>query len=361
MKIKGCSIKNFTVFDKQEIKFCDGINVIIGANGTGKTHLMKLLYSLIKGSKESDPKDPPPMFTIQDNLEGVFKPEDGNITHLLRRSQRRTEADISIKIDKWGLNFGIDMSGVISANQDSTFPLMDDVSTIYIPPNDVLAIYPGFAASYKKRELSFDQTYYDICRALEPTPLKQKELNLDKVNDALEKLLLGKVIQKGDRFYVRGKNHETMLEAHLLAEGHRKIAALVHLINNGSINSNTILFWDEPEANLNPVLTRSIVQCLIGLVEVGVQVFLATHDYLLTGELSLVSEYNLSPAIPLLFHAMSRKEDGPVRVQPGKTLADLKNNPILDEFAAHYEREQKAAFKFMQEQNNNASRKRKKA
>ena len=36
---------NFTVFTELDVSFSSGINIFIGKNGTGKTHLMKVLYS----------------------------------------------------------------------------------------------------------------------------------------------------------------------------------------------------------------------------------------------------------------------------------------------------------------------------
>ncbi len=42
MKIKRIKFQNYTVFEDQQMEFSPGINVIIGENGTGKTHLMKL-------------------------------------------------------------------------------------------------------------------------------------------------------------------------------------------------------------------------------------------------------------------------------------------------------------------------------
>ena len=38
-------MKNFTVFDQLELDFSSGINVFVGVNGKGKTHIMKVLYS----------------------------------------------------------------------------------------------------------------------------------------------------------------------------------------------------------------------------------------------------------------------------------------------------------------------------
>src|SRR5437016_620710 len=38
MKIGSLSVTNFTVFDKADLDLSTGVNVLIGANGTGKSH-----------------------------------------------------------------------------------------------------------------------------------------------------------------------------------------------------------------------------------------------------------------------------------------------------------------------------------
>ena len=45
MQITQIKLENYTVFDSFKFYFDSGINVFIGENGTGKTHLMKLLYA----------------------------------------------------------------------------------------------------------------------------------------------------------------------------------------------------------------------------------------------------------------------------------------------------------------------------
>lgn len=348
MKIKQCHIENFTVFEKQDIEFCDGVNVIIGANGTGKSHLLKILYAMVQavpGKKKAERNDTD-IFRLYGILNGVFKPENNQANAMIRSEDRKTPAVFYLQSDhgqhyaELRRDYHIASSGV---------PRNEEASGLFIPPNEVLAIYPGFAASYEKRELAFDQTYYDICKALAAAPLKQKNAVLSRLILSLEDVLQGKVVQKGDRFYVQNKKTEKSLEAHLMAEGHRKIAAIVHLINNGSIDKNTVLFWDEPEANLNPRLIKHIALFLRELAGIGVQVFIATHDYLLTGELSLAMEYQTKPKVPIRFFTMIRDGEKPVKIQSGDTLADLQDNPILDEFAEHYQREQNTVIQFVKE------------
>lgn len=51
MPLTKIEISNVTVFDKMTIPFSKGINILIGENGLGKTHIMKLLYSACQASK----------------------------------------------------------------------------------------------------------------------------------------------------------------------------------------------------------------------------------------------------------------------------------------------------------------------
>mgnify|MGYP001315070936 CR=1 FL=1 len=357
MKIKKCFIENFTVFGRQNIEFYDGVNVLIGTNGSGKSHLLKVLYSLVQSvpARENEEPDNNDILRFYGALGGVFKPDGGEVNNMIRGLDRKTPTVFEMQSDLGRHTVTLQRvhhiaAGNITVGQSGPPPWqpaqITDAPGIFIPPNEVLAIYPGFAASYEKRELSFDQTYYDICKALSAAPLRGNNVDFIPMIQKLEDVISGKVIQKGDRFYVQDRTSGKALEAHLVAEGHRKIATVIHLINNGSIDKNTILFWDEPEASLNPRLIKHIADFLRELASAGVQIFVATHDYLLTGELSLAAEYRTEPAVPIRFFSMSRREDMPVEIQCGETLADLHDNAILDEFAEHYHREEEAFIRY---------------
>ncbi|MEK4230913.1 AAA family ATPase [Solibacillus sp. FSL H8-0538] len=65
----------------------------------------------------------------------------------------------------------------------------------------------------------------------------------------------------------------------LLAEGYRKIATIVQLIANGTVQQNTILFWDEPESNINLKIVPVLAKLFLQLARMGVQLFISTHSY----------------------------------------------------------------------------------
>ena len=46
MYVENVRINNFTVFKDCYTDFSKGVNIFIGENGTGKTHLLKAIYCL---------------------------------------------------------------------------------------------------------------------------------------------------------------------------------------------------------------------------------------------------------------------------------------------------------------------------
>jgi recombinational DNA repair ATPase RecF len=52
--VQRVELRDFTAFERLELDFVPGVNVIIGENGTGKTHLLKVIYAVTKAAEEYD-------------------------------------------------------------------------------------------------------------------------------------------------------------------------------------------------------------------------------------------------------------------------------------------------------------------
>jgi len=345
MPVTRLEIKQFSAFGEVALDFSPGLNVFIGENATGKSHLMKLAYALIKpfeDARADTPIEPGRLIVkIKDKLAGVFQPEEGRLGRLVYRRVGKNTAKVSLGYGRnREIGFTLTAAGPLAATirKASSTP-----RSIFVPSREALALYEGFIAAYEGRELSFDETYYDLCKALSATPLRGPRMKAARrLVRPLEGVLGGKVVLSGGRFYLKSEAGMGTIEAHLLAEGYRKIASIVHLISNGSLMKNAVLFWDEPEANLNPRLITKVAQTLRFLAAAGVQILMATHDYLLSHELALAAEYGTDPSVATRFFAFTREQQsGAVRVTAADHLAELSDNPILQEFAAHYDREQR--------------------
>lgn len=157
--------------------------------------------------------------------------------------------------------------------------------------------------------------------------------------EPLEKIMGGTVKLESGRFFINFPTGN--LEIFLVAEGLRKIAMLTYLVANGSINKESILFFDEPEANLNPKMIKHITSLLLQLAEQGMQIILATHNLFLMKELSLQIEN--SDNIPAKFFSLVQSKEG-VLVEEGNILPDLQTIVALEEELAFFDREQAAFY-----------------
>ena len=332
---------DFTCFGEAEFQFCKGINVFIGANSTGKTHILKLLGASLKAGEEFTngalPSRERAQIELSERLVGYFRPE--KLGRLVRRKQGRTRSEVEIGFPHLKpLRFNFANNAQYVKIED--FHGLPQIPSLYLPPKEMLTLYEGFIGLYEGREVAFDEVYYQLAKSLNPPPLRGPRANkISNLIKRLEEEFKGKVVKEGNRFYLQDANGK--LEANLVAEGMRKIASIAYLIINGKLSENTVLFWDEPESNLNPQLIKLVAELLRQLAASGVQIFIATHDFLLTHYLSLYHEHAEKPEAELRFFSLEKDEEMGIIIDTGEFLSEIQSNLILDEFAEYYDAEQR--------------------
>ena len=139
------------------------------------------------------------------------------------------------------------------------------------------------------------------------------------------------VLDKAGRFYLVAASGR--MEIPLVAEGLRKLGMIARLIATGRLAGNGYLFWDEPEANLNPRLIRSIAKTILDLSAGGIQVFIATHSLFLLREIEILAATHAATGedpYSIKFFGLAPGERG-VAVTQGTDLADVEVIASLDE------------------------------
>ncbi len=296
--LKHLNLRHFTRFGENGFSFSPGLNVFVGENGTGKSHLMKLLYASMKSLEaERSMSQPIPTKAVLEtsiarNLAGVFCPDENRVGRLAQRQQGHKRASVEIEFSdkrgKLGYTFSTASRSAVSV-ENLPGSWMTSESCVYLPTRELLSIYPNFASVYETVEIPFEQTWYDLALLLgRPLPKGPHSHQCKDLIAPLEEVLGGRVLLEHGKFYIRTASGK--MEAHLLAEGLRKIGTLAQLMANGTLISRSVLFWDEPEANLNPSMVRLVARTIINLVRQGVQTFVATHSLFLLRELFLRSE-----------------------------------------------------------------------
>ena len=334
MAITRVKLENFTVFESLDLEPSPGINVLVGANGTGKTHLMKVCYALYSFGDDSVSapiiNSPPPS-----KLRSVFLPSGNSFRRLVNAASKDDVATIEIGVYDAYLRMQISKDTPNVLGRGSLNWLVSSGDGIFIPAKDMLANAPGFRSLYARREIHFEETYKDILDLAYLDSLRNpEEFVPSAVTKRLEAELGGKVTIHGEEFFLSGEQGE--IEFTLLAEGLRKLGLLWLLIRNGSLKPGAVLFWDEPETNLNPRLYGVVIDVLLELQRVGVQVFLATHDYVILKELDLQAKDGDKVA----FHSLYRSEEtGEIVCHSTDSFLQIHPNAIAEAFDSIYDRE----------------------
>lgn len=406
--IKRFSLNNFTLFRDADMTLSPNLNVFIGENGCGKSHLLKSLYSIIAVSAEQGRKTIDPAFsekisnidaklqfvqtdefkeiisdalpipdgvTMEEHLEKskknyeiyLKKQRDDLLNQIEASVNKPTKAFLEkacaeklinvLRPEKLGNLAGryiaVDDSlrTKVSINNDDThvdiqvsFSPTSQTEVkidllpqgwirekpIFFPTRELLTLYPGFVSTYDNHYLEFEETYRDTCLLLGLPALKgERELRAKALMQPIEEAMGGEVIlDSNGRFYLQqGKKR---IEMPLVAEGLRKFAMLAQLIATGALLDKGYLFWDEPEANLNPKLIKTLAKVILDLCKQGIQVFIATHSLFLLRELEILQKDEEYRTLSPRYFGLNITSDG-VKVEQGDEIYDLSQIVVLDE------------------------------
>jgi energy-coupling factor transporter ATP-binding protein EcfA2 len=326
----------------------------VGENGCGKTHLLKAMYAIIaanvaQGKKTRVVKPIEDInFHYTEKLINVFN--IGLVDKLINKNiidipagqySQNQLLEFFLSISLYFSDKKLDLSLRYNCFfGDPTHPFNIDVikypqnwdiiPPVFMPTRELLTIYPGFVSIYDNHYLEFDETYRDTCILLGAPALKGKrELEAKKMLKPLEEAMGGEVLLEGGRFYLNMPD-KGKIEMPMVAEGQRKLAMLAQLIATGALLGKGYLFWDEPEANLNPKLIKLIAKVILHLCNNGIQVFIASHSLFLVRELEILSASDEFKKTTQRYFALCIEDDGVV-VEQGDVIDELQTLILLDE------------------------------
>ena len=320
-----------TLTDAFQLEFGGGINVIIGENGVGKTSLLKMIYAATQWSNANvntgKTKD----------LLHYFSSNLTDSTELKNFDSKEGYCYYKVTDGVHEFEYSLSHEGIFNYKQWSGL----NIQSVMIPTTEMLSHSRSFLALNEKFNMPFDGTQVDIIvNASLPETRKipdNMEAILKKISDTID----GTIVFENDIFYVLKKDGRKT-EFSLEAEGLRKLGLLWKLIRNGLLEKDTILLWDEPEANLNPELYPLVAEILLELQKNGVQIFIATHSYNFAKYLEIRREkkeqvifhnlYKASSEIPKelkdIFEDTNHREDE-IYSHSAYRLEDLKENHII--------------------------------
>ncbi|WP_349740511.1 AAA family ATPase [Roseateles cavernae] len=332
--LKNARFRNFTTTPNASWTFAPGLNVVIGENGLGKSHVLKAIYSLLKvqSGKNVELTKTALEKAYADKLMAVMRPEA--LGRLVKRKQGRDRCELELTMtnaaQSCAIGFATNAKSQVDVSSVPTAPLA--LPPVYLPTRELVTLCPWFVPLYENYHVEFEEAWRDTVSLLGAPSIKgPREKTVAALLEPLEAAINGKVVVDGPtgRFYLQVPG-EGRMEMPLVAEGLRKIAMLARLISTGVLLEQGYLIWDEPETNLNPRLIKTVARSIVELSKRGIQVFIATHSLFLLRELEMLAEEETFRNVKSRYFALKNTPDG-VLLEQGARIDDLQTLTLLDE------------------------------
>lgn len=276
------------------------INLVIGGNGTGKTFLLKALYSAMRTLEDYQRGDDQRTAAeiLAENLYWTFQPDKiGDL--VTKGAEKPLRCSMTFNSRSFIYNFGKDTTKQISSLENHVPPR--DSNSIFLPAKEVLSIHHIILKSREQdKAFGFDNTYLDLARALRNSTTKGNNYReFSKSRQDLESMLGGKIEFDDSSNKWTFKKGNQKFPIGVTAEGIKKIAILDTLLGNRYLDTSSVIFIDEPESALHPKAISQLLDIIALLSERGIQFFMASHSYFVIKKLFLIAqEKNIS--IPVI-------------------------------------------------------------
>ena len=314
------------------------INLLIGSNATGKTIILKALYTLIKSSEEFGRGDDPKRFEqiLSEKIYWTFQVDKFNEL-ITKGASGRLKMEMNAEHGKCEYSFGDKTTNTITEIKNS-FKKRDD-NSIFIPAKEIITLSKVILASREQmKAFGFDDTYYDLTKAIVNNP-PQKGRNYTSFSNSrkkLEDIIKGKLEYEQDSGRWNFKKGKNIYSINIVSEGIKKIGLLDTLLGNRYLTPGSVLFIDEPESALHPEALNQFLDIITLLAKEGIQIFIASHSYFTIKKLFLIAKKEKMD-IPIV-----SLSDADYLIE--NLIDGIPENPIIQESIRLYEEEIEVSF-----------------
>lgn len=335
--LNSFELRNFAPIHQIQCQNLGQINLIIGQNSTGKTILLKALYSAIRTLEAYKRGNEPRTIQeiLSDKLYWTFEIEKlGDLVS--KKADRPLQLKLELDNHKFSYEFGKDTTKNVQKIEND-IPNRDS-NSIYFPTKEILSLHQNILQSREiNKTFGFDDTYLDLARALRQSPTKGRNYaEFAGSRTQLKGILEGRVEydETSGRWQFKKGNQKFAIG--VTAEGIKKIAILDTLLGNRYLDPQSIVFIDEPESALHPIAISKFLDIIVLLAEAGIQFFISSHSYFVIKKLYIAAQKQKKISIMVI----SANDVEDATVWSSSNLGDgLPENPIINESIRLYQEE----------------------
>ncbi len=290
-------LKNIGAIKEADVKL-DGLTVIAGENDTGKSTILKTLFSLVKAdniSKISQVNDKRAKEILAIRFNYVF---DANVSKDGQIKFFNSKNDILIDVEVKDNNYVKKFYRKIDAKErffDATFiqsPLIFDFIDFF---NSVSKMREN-----KKFDLGLDfnikypYTYWDLYYKL-TTQNTFLRIKIKKfIDNMISNLINGKfVVEKnGEISYFKNINNRAeKIKMFNTASGIKSFGVIQLLNQNRFLDKKYVLLIDEPEVHLHPKWQIEYAKLIVKLVKENIKILITSHSPYIIEALKKYTDY----------------------------------------------------------------------
>jgi len=335
--INGFSLKNIGPIDHFNWENTEKINLLLGPNGCGKTFILKMAYAVIRTIEEykrgNDLRSDNEI--LAQKLYWTFQTD--KIGDLIKKgADGSLQSKLWLDNNEFSFSFGKDTSKFVSNLKNNTQPRASN--SVFLPAKETLSIHNIILETRQKDKIfGYDDTYFDLAQALQPPTKGKNYQEFSTARKNLEELIGGRIEYDANSRKWSFKKGNSRFSIGTTAEGIKKIAILDTLLGNRYLDTNSVIFIDEPEAALHPQAISEFLNILHLLSQTGIQIFMATHSYFVIKKLFLLAQEN-NMSIPTAFYDQNNWLFSNLR-------DEMPDNSIIRESVNLYKKEVELQFK----------------
>lgn len=329
--IKSIKIERFGGISNVDMNSLSNINLIIGPNQSGKTTMLKALYTAIKtveqnkrGAENRSDKE-----ILSDKLYWMFQTRE--LSALVQKGYNQLLYSMTSEKGE-RFSFSFTASAVKYANITENTYSPTTTNSIFIPAKEILSIKNAIINSRIRTEQGYDDTYNDLAMALTPTTRGRNYEAFANARRSIETMVGGRLdFDDYKNQWIFQDENRRIYDISMTSEGVKKISILDVLLGNRYLSNQSIIFIDEVEANLHPAMINTFMNVVLMLSQVGVQFFISTHSYFVIKRLYILAHKH-EVSIPVLSFSGGDCSYGDLQ-------KNMPKNAIIDESVNLYKEE----------------------